>query len=116
VRDRLRLALTIGLVYGTTSQQLRAILAELEAILRRQPKICQDTVGVRLGALGASSLDVEVGALLETTDWAEFQAVRQELLLAFMAAIEQHGSAIAFPTRTIHVATAIGGSPLRPSG
>lgn len=117
VRDRLRLALTIGLVHGTTSQQLRAILAELEAILRRQAKACQDTVAVRFTALGASSLDVEVGALFQTTDWAEFQAIRQELLLAFMAAIEQHGSAIAFPTRTIHVATPPGaGSPLRPPG
>ena len=117
VRDRLRLALTIGLVHGTTSQQLRAILAELEAILRRQPKACQDTVVVKFKELGASSLDIEVGALFATTNWAEFQTSRQELLLAFMAAIEQHGSAIAFPTRTIHVATPTGpGSPPRTPG
>jgi len=105
VRDRLRFATTIGLVYTTTSQQMRAILAELEAILRRQAKTCQDSVAVRFKQLAASSLDVEVAALFETTDWAEFQVIRQELLLAFMAAIEQHGSAIAFPTQTIHLAT-----------
>jgi MscS family membrane protein len=115
VRDRMRLAITIGLVHGTTSQQMRAILAEFEAILRRQPKVVADSVSVRFKDLAASSLDVEIGALFQTTDGAEFPLIRQELLLAFMAAIEQHGSALAFPTRTIHVATPPGaGLPPRP--
>lgn len=56
--------------------------------------------------LGASSLDIEIMAWFQTTEWAEFQAIRQDVLLDFMAAIERHGSSIAFPTRTVHVATA----------
>ncbi|HEU4732860.1 MAG TPA: mechanosensitive ion channel family protein [Kofleriaceae bacterium] len=113
VRDRLRLATTIGLVYGTTSEQMRAILAELEAILRRHPRIWPDAVTVRFGQLGASSLDIEIMAWFQTTDWAEFQAIRQDVLLDFMAAVERHGSAIAFPTRTVHVATAAPAEPRR---
>jgi len=105
VRDRLRLAVTIGLVYGTTSQQMRTILADLEAILRRHPKLWCDTVVVCFKELAASSLDIEVVAWFQTTDGAEFQRIRQNLLLDFMAAIEQHGSAIAFPTRTVHVSS-----------
>ena len=104
VRDQQRLAITIGLVYSTTSQQMRAILAELEAILRRQPKVVADSVAVRFKQLAASSLDIEISALFETTDVVEFELIRQDVLLAFMAAIEQHGSAIAFPTQTIHLA------------
>lgn len=104
VRDQLRLALTIGLVYGTTSRQIRAILSELEAILHRQPKVVATSVTVRLKELAASSLDLEISAMFQTTNWGEFQLARQDLLLAFMAAIEQHGSALAFPTRTIHLA------------
>jgi len=106
VRDRLRLAAMIGLVYGTTSQQVRAILAALEAILRRHPKIWPDSVVVRLKELGSSSLDIEIMAWFQTPDWPEFQAIRQDILLDFMAAIEQHGSAIAFQTRTLHIASA----------
>jgi MscS family membrane protein len=105
VRDRLRLATTIGLVYGTTSAQMRAILAELEAILRRHPRIWPDAVVVRFCGLGASSLDLEIQAWFQTTEWAEFQAIRQDILLEFMAAIERLGSAIAFPTRTVHLAS-----------
>ncbi|HEY0476063.1 MAG TPA: mechanosensitive ion channel family protein [Kofleriaceae bacterium] len=104
VRDQLRLALTIGLVHGTTSRQIRAILSELEAILHRQPKVVATSVAVRFKELAASSLDLEISAMFQTTDWGEFQLARQDLLLAFMAAIEEHGSALAFPTRTIHLA------------
>jgi MscS family membrane protein len=111
VRDQLRLAITIGLVHGTTSQQIRAILAELEAILRHQLKAVPDSVAVRLKELAASSLDIEVGAMFQTKDWAEFQLIRQDVLLAFIAAIEQHGSALAFPTRTIHLANPPAGGP-----
>jgi MscS family membrane protein len=106
VRDRLRFATTIGLVYGTTSQQVREILAELEAILRRHPKIWSDAMVVCFKELAASSLDIEVMAWFRTTDGPEFQAIRQDILLDFMAAIERHGSAIAFPTRTLHIAGA----------
>jgi len=106
VRDRLRFATTIGLVYGTTSQQMRAILAELEAILRRHPKIWPDGIAVYFKDLGASSLDIEIMAWFQTTDGAELQAIRQDVLLDFMAAIERNGSAIAFPTRTVRLAPA----------
>jgi MscS family membrane protein len=105
VRDRLRLSTTIGLVYGTSSAQMRAILAALEAILRRHPRIWPEAVVVRFRELAASSLDIEIMAWFQTADWNEFSAIRQDVLLDFMAAIEQHGSSIAFPTRTVHVAT-----------
>ena len=109
VRDRMRLATTIGLVYGTTSQQMRDILAALEAILRRHPKIWPDSMTVRFKELAASSLDVEILAWFTTTDWAEYQLIRQDLLLEFMAAIERNGSSIAFPSRSVYFA-----SPLLP--
>jgi MscS family membrane protein len=104
-RDRLRLAATIGLVYSTTSQQMRAILGELEAILRGHPKIWPDDIVVRFKELAASSLDIEVAAWFQTADFAEFQGFRQDVLLDFMAAIERNGSAIAFPTQTVHLAS-----------
>jgi MscS family membrane protein len=105
-RDRLRLATTVGLVYDTTAEQMRKVLVELEAILRGHPKIWPDAVVVRFKEFAASSLDIEIMAWFQTSDWSEFQGIRQDILLAFMAAIERHGSAIAFPTRTIHHVTA----------
>jgi MscS family membrane protein len=103
VRDRLRFATSIGLVHGTTAQQVRAIRGEIDAILRRHPRACQDTVGVWFKELAASALVLEVSALFQTTDWNEFVAIRQDLLLAFLAAIEDHGSAIATPAQTVQL-------------
>ncbi len=103
VRDRLRLACTLGLVYESSAPQLRAILADLEATLRAHPLIWPDAVIVRFAGFGASSLDVEIMAWFMTTDWNEFTAVRQELLLEFMSVVARRQSAFAFPTRTLHV-------------
>jgi MscS family membrane protein len=104
-RDRMRLACTVGLVYETTGAQMRAILADLEAVLRAHPAIWPDTVVVKFKELGQSSLDVEIMAWFQTQDWGEFQGIRQEILLAFMDVVERHGSAFAFPTRTVHLAS-----------
>ncbi len=102
-RDRLRLACTVGLVYGTTANQVREVLAGLERVLRAHPLIWPDTVVVRFMALGASSLDIEVVAWFQTQDWGEFQLIRQDILLQFMGVVEQAGSSFAFPTSTVHV-------------
>jgi MscS family membrane protein len=110
VRDRLRLATTIRLVYGTTSQQIRLILADLEAILRRHPKIWPDALVVCFKELAAASLDIEIAAWFQTANGAEFEMIRQDILLDFMAAIEQHGSAIAIPGRTVQA-----GGPAAPA-
>ncbi|HYJ11393.1 MAG TPA: mechanosensitive ion channel domain-containing protein [Polyangiaceae bacterium] len=103
VRDRLRLACTVGLVYGTTAEQMRNVLEGLEGVLRAHPKIWPDTVMVRFKELAASSLDVEVMAWFTTSDWQEFLVIRQEALLAFMSVVEQAGTSFAFPTQTVHV-------------
>ena len=103
-RDRLRLAAVVGLVYETTSSQLRSALSGFEAVLRAHPKIWPDAVVVRFREFAASSLDIEIMAWFQTTDWGEFQAIRQEILLQFMEVVERAGSSFAFPTRTVHLA------------
>src|SRR5690606_21598792 len=103
VRDRIRLAVIIGLVYSTTADQLRGLIADLENILRGHPKIWPDAVVVRFQKFGDSSLDIEIMAWFMTSDWSEFQLIRQEVLIDFMQAIERRGTSIALPTRTLHV-------------
>jgi len=105
VRDRMRLACTIGLVYGTTVAQMREVLAELERVLRAHPRIWPDAVVVRFAALGQSSLDIEIMAWFQTRDFGEFQVMRQEVLLQFMEVVEKAGTAFALPTRIVHMKT-----------
>jgi len=102
-RDRIRLATTIGLEYGTSEAQLRAVLEQVEAALRAHPRIWPDAVVVRFVGFGASSLDIDIMAWFQTRDWNEFQGFRQQMLLEMMSIVERNGTSFAFPTRTLHV-------------
>lgn len=104
-RDRIRLFATLGLVYSTTSSQLRSVMAGLEEVLRAHPKIWPDAVIVRFAGFGQSSLDIEVMAWFQTTDFDEFCAIRSGVFIDFMGVVERAGSAFAFPTRTLHIET-----------
>jgi len=79
------------------------VLAGFERVLRGHPRIWPETVVTRFANLGASALEIEVLCWCQTTDFNEFRAFRQEVLLGFMEVVEQAGSGFAFPTQTVHV-------------
>jgi MscS family membrane protein len=105
-RDRIRLSCVLGLVFGTTAEQMRRALAGIEGVLRAHPKLYAPELIVRFDAIGASSLDIRVMAWFTTTEWEEYLAIRQEVLLGFLEAVERAGTSFAFPTQTVHLAGA----------
>lgn len=104
-RDRFRFTTMVNVVYGTTAAQMRQILEGFERILRDHPKFFPPETTVRFVGFGASSLDIEVICYFATSDINEFRVIREQVLLSFMEVVEKAGSAFAFPTRTIHVAS-----------
>jgi MscS family membrane protein len=110
-RDRLRLKCTVGLVYSTTSKQIRQVLDGMEAVLRAHPKIWPDEVTVRFSELADSSLNIEVWAWFQVQRRVEFQLIRQEILLGFMEVVEKAGTNFAFPTRTVVLQSETAESP-----
>jgi len=102
-RDRMRLATTIGVEYGTTHDQMMQVLEGFERVLREHPKIWPDAMVVKFKEFGASSLDIEIMAWFQVPTWGDFQLCRQEVLLGFMKVVEDAGTAFAFPTRTVHL-------------
>jgi MscS family membrane protein len=102
-RDRMRLAATLGLTYGTTRDQLRTVLQGFERVLRSHPRIWPDAVAVSFSGFGPSSLDIEVMAWFQVPTWDDFRQCREEVLLGFMEVVEQAGTSFALPTRTVHV-------------
>jgi len=102
-RDRMRLATTIGVEYGTTHDQMQQVLEGFERVLREHPKIWPDAMVIKFKEFGASSLDIEIMAWFDVPTWGDFQACRQEVLLGFMKVVEGAGTGFAFPTRTVHL-------------
>jgi MscS family membrane protein len=103
-RDQMRLWTMIGVRYETTPDQLRYLLARLREILLAHPRVTEDPARVRFVGFGAYSLDLEVFAYVDTSDWNEFLGIREDLYLRFMDAVKQAGTGFAFPSSTTYVA------------
>jgi MscS family membrane protein len=103
-RDSIRLITTLGLRYETTPDQLRHVLNGLRRILLAHPKVLPDPQRVRMVGFGAYSLDLEVFAYVDTQDYNEFLAVREDIFLRMMQVIEESGSGFAFPSSTTYLA------------
>jgi MscS family membrane protein len=95
---------TVGLRYDDVAV-LPGIVADVEAMLKSHPDIDQSrTLMVNFNKFGASSLDFFVYTFTKTTVWAEFHAIKQDVLFKIAEIIASHGAQIAFPTQTLHVA------------
>lgn len=102
-RDRIRFFITLRLVYSTTAAQLRMVLHDTETLFRSHARIWPDGIAVRLVGLGQYSLDVNVNAWFATTDWGEFELIRQDVLLAIMDIVERAGTRLAMPMQVLRI-------------
>ena len=94
-RDRIRFAAQLGIEYGATPAQLRAVRDALEATLRASANVWQERVIVRVKELGASAITLEVLAWYLSRDVDEFRAWREAILLAFLDQVTLHGVRLA---------------------
>jgi MscS family membrane protein len=102
-RDRFRFATKLQLVYETQPEQLRAVLANVEKLLRDHPKIWSQSITVRLVGINPPSLDIDLMAWFAVPDWDTFQLVRQEVLIEILRVVQKAGSSLAFPVQTLRV-------------
>lgn len=102
-RDRIRFFTTIRLVSGTTAAQLRTVIRDIETLLTTHPRVWPNGISVRLVGFGDYSLDVSVTAWFAMTNWADFELVRQDLLLAIMEIVERAGTGLAMPMQVLRI-------------
>ena len=102
-RDKFWFHPVVGLKYETTSAQLRSVLANVREFLARHPDIDPESVRVRFIRLGAFSLEVDFFAYAFASDWSGFLKVQEELLFGIMDVIQEAGTGIAFPSRTVYL-------------
>ncbi len=100
--DRMLIEETLGLRYETKPDQLRFVLAKVRELCVSHPKIDNDTVRVRFVDYGASSLDINLRIFALTTEWNEFFAIREDVLLRIADVVEESGSGFAFPSQTLY--------------
>jgi MscS family membrane protein len=112
-RDRFYFSTILQLRYETTPDQMRFVLAELRKLLIAHPMVVPEPMRVRFKELGAHSLDIELFCYILAADGDVFAAVREDVLLRIMTAVEEAGAQFAFPSMVQYAATDIGPDPDR---
>jgi MscS family membrane protein len=94
---------TIGLRYRDIGQ-MEDITREVRKMLTSHPEIDEgQTLMVHLDAFNQSSVDFFIYCMTHTVNWQHYHEIKQDVLLRISRIVEDHGAAIAFPTRTIEV-------------
>lgn len=99
---------TIGVRYDDWLL-LPAIVDNIRNMLEQHPGIdSQQTLIVNFDHFNASSLDFFVYSFTKTRDWVEYHQVKQDVLFRIIEIINDTGAEVAFPTQTLHLASAQG--------
>jgi MscS family membrane protein len=110
-RDMMRFSPRLGLLYATTSDQLRYVLVEIRKMLYAHPKVWNDPARVRFVNFGSSSLDIDIFAYVDATDFSEYLGVAEDLNLRIMDIVAESGTGFAFPSNTTYLAKDGGTDP-----
>jgi len=98
-----RVKMTVGITYAASAKQMEQAVEAIRDILRKHPKVSQDYWLVYFTAFGPSSLDIFIYYYSQSTVWAEYLQVRQEVNLHIMRTLETMGLEIAFPSQTVYL-------------
>lgn len=94
---------TIGIRYDDI-EKMDEIVRQVKAMLEKHDDIDHDqTLMVNFNKFAACSLDFFIYTFTKTTVWAEYHAVKQDVLLKVSDIILENGAEIAFPTSTVHI-------------
>jgi len=115
-RDRIWYHPILGLRYETTREQVRAILDAVREMLLAHPRVVPDPARIRFVGFGAYTLDLEVFAYVDATDYGDFLTVAEDLNLRIMRIVEEQGTSFAFPSQTLYLGPDERPAPARSEG
>jgi len=101
-RTRLRFFATLRLRPETSPDQVRAVLVGIRELLIGHPRLAPDGLWSRLASVDGPSWSIETQAYVTSSDWEEFLAIREDLLLRIIDTIAANGSGLAFPSQSIY--------------
>jgi MscS family membrane protein len=104
-QDKLRFFCTIPLTHAKTAQ-LEQLLEKLDAVLASEALIERPGASARVVALTNVGVNIEVAAMLATTDGAKFAEARARLLLGILRGVEEVGARLGHAVQTVEVTPA----------
>ena len=103
MRDKIWYHPRIRLRYETTPDQIRFILVEVRKLLYAHPKVLPSPARIRFTEFGEYSLDLEIFAYIDVTNYGKFLEVAEDLNLRIMDIIAKSGSSLAVPSQRTYL-------------
>ncbi len=98
-----RIEETFGIRYDDANK-MEVIIRKVREMLQNHPEIdTEKTLIVNFNAFAPSSMDFFIYTFTKTTDWIQFHAIKEDILLKILRVVEDEGAEMAFPTSTIHL-------------
>jgi len=99
-----RIKMVIGLTYDTTTAQMQKITYDLRSMLMAHEGIAHDqTLLIRFDRFEDSYLGIFVYTFTNTSDWARYLEIKEDINLKIMEIVEENGASFAFPSQSIYV-------------
>jgi MscS family membrane protein len=96
-----RLDMIVGITYGSTPEQIEALVRDTKNMLQAHDQVTTDRMVVDFVEFGESSLNLRLSFLVKSTTWEDLEAVKTDVNLRLMRILRDNGLSIAFPTRTV---------------
>ena len=102
-RSKLLINQTFSLRIETQAEQLRFVVGRVQSMLDQHPEIEAGTCRVRVMNFVGAAYHLELFAYGKTGDWAEFTAIRQDVILKIAEIVEASGARFAAPTQLAYL-------------
>jgi MscS family membrane protein len=99
-RDKILSRQIVRLKYDLAPDHLRYVLAQLRAVIDKNPKIEPKTWRVRLLRFADYAYEVEICGYILERDYNAYLAVQEELILQLIDSIEHAGTTVALPSQS----------------
>lgn len=84
------------------------IADEIRAMLDAHPRIDSgESCIANVSRFGPSSVDIHIYVFALSTEWTEYNAIKQEVLMKASEIISKNGAEFAYPTQTLHIASQV---------
>ena len=98
-----RVAFTIGLEYGTTSDKMQRCVERITEMLNNSEEVVPESACVNFDAFADSSLNISIVYYTKEVALAPHLKIKEALNLNVMAIVEEEGCSFAYPTQTLHI-------------
>lgn len=96
----------VGVRYDDADQIEGLVKSIREMLVEHEDIDENNTLFVNLNRFGPSSLDIMIYTFTHTTDWGRYLAIKEDVMLKIIDIVDNAGAEIAFPTSTVHLASA----------